>query len=172
MRTDQTCRHQVIYASIHIQVNIPVIVHINFSTSDDYKMLSVLLRSLFLKELCNDTKTSENDQWENWRWGYKNTPGWCGITSPMYSELPHELLLDVEPMRPEERQTHEHHVLQMFVLGNICTYTNAVYWCPYCGSSHWWLQESRQLGLLPCFTLGNCASDGNLKRRGIWLKEF
>lgn len=27
-------------------------------------------------------------------------PGWCGMTSPLYSELPQELLLDVEPMRP------------------------------------------------------------------------
>lgn len=27
-------------------------------------------------------------------------PGWWGMTSPLYSELPQELLLDVEPMRP------------------------------------------------------------------------
>lgn len=28
-------------------------------------------------------------------------PGWCGMTSPVYSALPQELLLDVDPMRPE-----------------------------------------------------------------------
>ncbi len=27
-------------------------------------------------------------------------PGGCGMTSPVYSELPQELLLDVDPMRP------------------------------------------------------------------------
>ena len=26
-------------------------------------------------------------------------PGWCGMTSPEYSELPQELLLEVEPRR-------------------------------------------------------------------------
>lgn len=28
-------------------------------------------------------------------------PGWCGMTSPMYSALPQELLLEADPRRPE-----------------------------------------------------------------------
>lgn len=42
-----------------------------------------------------------------------NTPGWWGMTSPLYSELPQELLLEVEPMRPE---TQERNWLLSFTL--------------------------------------------------------
>lgn len=31
-------------------------------------------------------------------------PGWCGMTSAVYSQLPQELLLEVEPMRPVSRR--------------------------------------------------------------------
>lgn len=34
------------------------------------------------------------------------------MTSPLYSELPQELLLDVEPMRPEEEEDHVSFITQ------------------------------------------------------------
>lgn len=128
----------------------------------------VMLGSLTLLSSSNVAKASENDPWEDCMWDYEIH------TWVMWNHLPSVFRTATRAATGRRakapwKQTDEQHVLKMSmsVKCEVITCINIIYRCSYSGNSHGWLQESRWLGLLPCFTLVNCALDGNLKKKGF-----